>query len=105
LCIFSQGIDCKSGLPLDEFVQTCDAFILLNNSHLEIVPETQWPVKELETWSTKGNSFTCSQYKMSRRKMRSLSKQIEFFLQLKLSSQVDKFLFRLQQVSCKHCLK
>ena len=51
LCIFSQGIDCKSGLPLDEFVQTCDAFILLNNSHLEIVPETQWAFKELETWS------------------------------------------------------
>ena len=29
-CIFSQDIRYKSGLSLDECVQTCDAFILLN---------------------------------------------------------------------------
>ena len=41
-----RGIDYKSGLPLDEYVQTCDVFFLLNGSHLEVVPETQWPFKE-----------------------------------------------------------
>ena len=32
LCIFSRDIGYKSGLSLDEYVQTCDAFILLNGS-------------------------------------------------------------------------
>ena len=40
-----------------------------------------------------------------RKKNEKLVKANWVFLQLKLSSQVDKFLFRLQQVSCKHCLK
>ena len=30
MCIFSRDIGYKSGLSLDECVQTCDAFILLN---------------------------------------------------------------------------
>ena len=38
--------DNTNNLLLDEYVQTCDVFILLNSTHLEVVPETQWPFKE-----------------------------------------------------------
>ena len=38
--------DNTNNLLLDEYVQTCDVFILLNGTHLEVVPETQWPFKE-----------------------------------------------------------
>ena len=68
LCIFGQDIVYKSGLSLDENVQTCDAFILFNG-----------PLRSFEHGELKEIPSLAVNPKTRGTKTKSLLKQIEFF--------------------------
>ena len=89
--IFSKDIGYKSSLSLDEYVETCDPFILLNG-----------PLRSFEHGVLKEIPLLAVNPRRAEQRQKAYQSKLSSFLQLKLSSQDNKFLFMLQQASHRH---